>query len=112
MAPPPRSRLATPQAISLPAPPTQLPHQTRKRRPDLPAAGIHDQEQKEKTASHSTESDSKTETSETGTNTSSGTDDDDEDQADNKHNANDHDNREGKIIFICDVLLFSFFFHC
>ena len=85
MAPPPRSRLAS--SASLPAPPTQFPHQTRQRRPDLPAST------KEKKASISTESRSEssktdigTDTSESDADTSSlSTDNNDEHQADDEH---------------------------
>ena len=105
MAPPPRSRLATP--IPLTAPTTQPLPQTCQHRPDLSAAGIHNREPNEKitTRSRSTESDSNqaTGTSETGTSGSNIDDDDDEDQADKKNIlANDHDNREGNKIFILD----------
>ena len=89
MAPPPRSRLASP--IPLPAPPTQLTHLTRQRRSDIPAAGIHSKEELHEVSSHSKDSNTESESSETGTNTS-GTDDDDDDK--------------GNIIFIL------LFFHC
>ena len=107
MAPPPRSRLPTP--VSLPAPSIELQHQTRQRRPDLPADIYDNNEQIGKPVSRTTETgETGTETSNTGTETSN-TDNDDEDQANNKH-TKDHDDHEGKIIYILDVLLFSFFF--
>jgi hypothetical protein len=99
VAPPPRSRLAS--STSLPAPPTQLSHQTRQRRPDPPAST------KEKKASISAESrseSSKTDASESDTDTSS-TDNDDEHQADDDAQAFEQAINEG-ILFL--LLMFHY----
>ena len=89
VAPPPRSRLSTPN--SLPAPPTQLPAQTCQRRPDLPAS-VPDNKKKEKRASHSTESDSNksTKTSDTSS-------------TDNKEGLDDHEGKKklSDVLFYC-----------
>ena len=94
--PPPHSRLSTPN--SLPAPPTQLPAQTRQRRPDLPAS-VPDNKKKEKRASHSTESDSNktTETSDTSS-------------TDYNEGQDDHEGKKKNCLMFCFIvnLLFHY----
>ena len=99
VAPPPRSTRSTP-SISLPAPATQLAHQTRQRRPDLPP-GI----QNNKAIKSGNNDETTMDTSENGTGTS-GTDSDDDDNSDKSQADNDHDIRKGPL---ADTGLFIFF---
>jgi hypothetical protein len=102
VAPPPRSTRSTP-SISLPAPATQLTHQTRQRRPDLPP-GIQNNEAIKDIKSGNND-ETTTDTSENGTGTS-GTDSDDDDNSDKSQADDDHDNRKGPL---ADTGLFFFF---